>query len=197
MDMGGGASSMEVPESIIQNPERRLVYEPVRPEGSRPSGTRDTAGTPKNSPNTPNYVDQNQGRQFPNNRGKGPKTRGRGPHHGGAKDYYHSERYEGSPRGWQNNRSGYNRDNGFPQSTPIHTHNRFAPLKGLRDIHHDSYSREDDEFTRSPYNYNHNYPGPFQYAGFHRRNSNHPTSPKQNEGPEGSGAFKGKIKRTH
>lgn len=31
-------------------------------------------------------------------------------------------------------------------------------------------NREDDEFARSPYNYNHNYPGPSQYAGFHRLN---------------------------
>lgn len=44
------------------------------------------------------------------------------------------------------------------------THNHFAPLRddGPRNTHRDPYSYmngEDDEFNRSPYNYNQNYLG--------------------------------------
>lgn len=57
-------------------------------------------------------------------------------------------------------------------------------------------NREEDQFMRSPYNYNQNHPGPSHPVGFPRPTQGHKRGPETNEAPEGGGTFRGKRKRT-
>lgn len=193
---------MDVSEPLTQIADRRLVYKPNRSENPRPSGGGDGVYTTRRGPYVAPYRgDLNKGRHPSNSRGRGSKTRNRRPQHGGTRDQYHRDGYESLARNWYNNRSGYSRDD-CPPSTPIHTYNHFTSFRdeGSRDMHRGPYpymTREDEELSRSPYNYNQNYSGPSQYVDFHRPTGNHSRSPKPNEVPEGGGAYKGKRKRTH
>lgn len=159
---GGAISSTEVPEPLTRHPDRRLVYEPNCTENSRPSGSGDNSYAPRRGSYVAfNHVDPNHVRHFSNSRDRVSKTRNRGPQYGGTGHQYYRNGYESSPRNWYTNRPGYNRENDYLQSTPIYTHNRFVSLRddGPRDTHRDSYqymNKEDDEFSRSPFNYNHN-----------------------------------------
>lgn len=84
--------------------------------------------------------------------------------------------------------------------TPLYTHNHFSPLRDEypQEIHNNySYmDREEDSYSRSPYNYNQTNPGQLQQRGFPRQTQNHKPSSELNKAPEGGGISRGKRKRT-
>lgn len=148
-------------------------------------------------PHTP--TPQSRG-SFYNNGGRGRNTRGKERGNRDNSSHYESYTRDFSPRRRNTSQNDYHHHQSYPQRTPVHTHNRFLPLREdrSRDYHNSHYtykSRDNGYQNRSPFNYNQTLPRPRNMGGFHRESEDYQRNPDQNVAPEG-GAAPGKRKRT-
>lgn len=111
---------------------------------------------------------------FPNNGGRGRGIQGRGRGKKDNSQHYNHYRHDQSPYGRQVNHNEHFYDQYNLQRTPVHTYNRFSPLREgrSREVYDYQYAymdREENHYNRSPFNYNQNHPGPSHMGGFLQR----------------------------
>lgn len=136
----------------------------------------------------------------PYHRGRGKNVRGKGKRNRDRSSHYESYSHDSPPRRRHMSHNDYHQYQPYPQRTPIHTQNRFSPLRGdqPRNFHNSQYTYRDRENgypERSPFNCNQRLPRPPQTEGFHREMENTQRNAEQNAAPEGGGV-PGKRKRT-
>lgn len=133
------------------------------------------------------------------NRGRGGTNRGRGSSYGRNDGHRYQEPHVHARSSQHNYYGGHHQEQHHLYRTPIHTYNRFSPLREepYRNKSNTQYpymKREYNQFDRSPYTYNHTYPDPPQHEYFPWELTGSKRRADTSEAPEGGGG-PGKRKR--